>query len=167
MTELLFLISIPVIIALIFMQSFKHCSSSQILVISNKNKLSPQRKIVPPNEFTFVNPLSQKYAYIELFEAYPFELCDNFFEENEYAETYDCLVGLCEGEQYYETFAQNLAGLDRNGIIEIAKNIIGKELKEIAREVKYTDFYDLKNYEKYKKQINEKLNKVGLQLSDI
>ncbi|MBP3847100.1 hypothetical protein J6I39_05055 [bacterium] len=74
---------------------------------------------------------------------------------------------MCEGEQYYGIFAENLAGLDRNDIIEIAKNIIGKELKEIAKEVKYTDFYDLKNYEKYKKQINEKLNKVGLQLFDI
>lgn len=102
MTELLFLISIPVIIALIFMQSFKHCSSSQILVISNKNKLSPQRKIVPPSGFGFVNPLSQKYAYIELFEAYPLSFRITFLKKMNMPKLMNVLSDCAKGNNIME-----------------------------------------------------------------
>lgn len=161
--------SMLIIIAtvVLFAISFKHCSEYEIFVVYNKKDGLKPRKIVVPKGFTFVNPLSDKYAHISLLNNVTFTIKDNIFDENEYEETFECCVKVCEDKKYYGNIAENLVGLDRKDIIELAKNIIKKELKEISRDVMYTDFFNQNNYEKYFKQINKKLNNVGLELKDI
>ena len=63
--------------------------------------------------------------------------------------------------------AENFAGLEKKHIAEIAENIIKKELFEIAKEVELVDYLNLKNSDEYFKRINDKLNKVGLELLEI
>lgn len=168
MFEIIIIFSILLIVfTVLFNISFKHCSEYEIFVVfEKKDKLRPQ-KIIPPKGFTFINPLFHEYAYISLLENMTFEIKDNIFDNNEFDESFECSVKICENPDDYNIIAENLAGLDRNEIAEFAKNIIINELRAISKDVTYTDFFNLNNYEKYFKQINSKLNKVGLELLDI
>ena len=161
------IIAAIVIIAAFLMLSFKRCSEYEILVISNKNDKLKPKKIIPPKGGAFINPLVNEYAYVQLQDIMKFTIHDEIFHENDFDETFECSVGICSGEDYYNILAENFAGLEKKQIAEIAENIIKKELFEIAKEVELVDYLNLKNSDEYFKRINDKLNKVGLELLEI
>lgn len=160
------IVPIIILVAVALILTFKHCSEYEILVISNKTDRLKPVKIIPPKGFTFINPLTNEYAYIQLMDIMKFTIHDDIFKENDYDETFECSVGICPGEEYYNVLAENFAGLTKKEMAEIAENIIKKELIEISKEIELTEYYN-GNFDKYSKRINEKLNKVGLELLKI
>ncbi len=167
MFNMFILVAILLIAAAIYMSLVKHCSEYEILVISNKNDKLKPLKIIPPKGSAFVNPLVNEYAYIQLQDIMKFTIHDEIFPENDCDEAFECSVGICSGEEYYGILAENFAGLDKKDIAEIAENIIKKELTEISKEIELSDYLEQKNSEQYFNRINEKLNKVGLELLEI
>ncbi len=168
MSDIILIIAVAaVVIAAILFVSFKRCSEYEIMVISNKNDKLKPKKIVPPKGIAFVNPLINEYAYVQLMDIMKFTIFGDIFPENDYDETFQCSVGICAGEEYYSILAENFAGLSKKEMSDIAENIIKKELLEISKEIELVDYYKPENSEKYFKQINEKLNKVGLELLEI
>lgn len=167
MFNILICIAIAGVLAALLVPIYKRCSEYEILVISNKNDKLKPKKIIPPKGFAFVNPFTQEYAYIQLMDIMKFTIHDEIFPENDCDETFECSVGICPGEEYYNILAENFAGIDKKDIAKIAENIIKKELIEIAGEVELTEYLKLKNSEEYFKRINEKLNRVGLELLEI
>ncbi|MBR1619547.1 hypothetical protein IJ674_06605 [bacterium] len=167
MFNLLICIVIAGILAALLMPAFKRCSEYEILVVSNKNDKLKPKKIVPPKGIAFVNPFTQEYAYIQLMDIMKFTIHDEIFPENDCDETFECSVGICPGEEYYNVLAENFAGLSKKEMAEIAENIIKKEILEISKEIDLAEYLKQKNSEEYFKRINEKLNRVGLELLEI
>lgn len=167
MFNLLVSVVIFITVGVICISAFKRCSEYEILVISNKNDKLKPKKIIPPKGGTFINPFVNEYAYIQLQDIMKFTIHDEIFHENDCDEAFECSVGICSGEEYYNVLAENFAGLDKRQISEIAENIIKKELFEIAKEIELENYLNLKNSDEYFKRINDKLNKVGLELLEI
>ena len=167
MFNIFLVIIICAVAALLLMSMYKRCSEYEILVISNKNDKVKPKKIIPPKGGAFINPLVNECAYVQLQDIMKFTIHDEIFHENDCDETFECSVGICSGEEYYNILAENFAGLEKKQIAEIAENIIKKELFEIAKEVELVDYLKLKNSDEYFKRINDKLNKVGLELLEI
>lgn len=167
MFKILVLIAIIVIFAALLLPSFKRCTEYEIMVISNKNDKLKPKKIIPPKGFAFVNPFVNEYAYIQLMDIMKFTIHDEIFHENDCDETFECSVGICPGEEYYNVLAENFSGLSKKEIAEIAEKIIIKELLEISKEIELTEYLKQKNSEEYFNRINKNLNKVGLELLEI